>query len=125
MSTQSASTIATTALRRRIMRRVWYSYGISIGTHPFFIHGVLLGGGLMLLRELVWIRRVIASFLAVPVGEAPGWIYERVAHAALDGNILLLLTLGVLTMTMLSLGNRLWHGISAPPAARVKHWQHS
>lgn len=117
----------TSNLKRRIMRRVWYSYGISIVTHPFFIHGVLLGGGAVLLRELVWLRRVLASFLAVPVGEAPQWILARFVDVVAEGEVLLLLTLGILMMTGLSLGGRIWRRVTrvAVPSHRPKQWQTS
>jgi hypothetical protein len=115
------------ALKRRIMRRVWYSYGISLVTHPFFIHGALLGGGAVLLRELVWLRRVLTSFLAVPVGDTPQWVFERFANVVVEGEVLLLLTLGILTMTVLSLGGRIWRRVTrvTVPSRGHERWQTS
>ena len=94
-------------LRRRIMRRVGYSYGLSVCTQPLFFHGILLGSGVMLLAELIWVQRVMTSFLETPIGDAPAWLWGRVSEAVSAGEFFLLCLLGVVVMTALSAGTRL------------------
>jgi hypothetical protein len=118
------------ALRRRIMRRVWYAYTLSLTAQPLFWHGIALGGGVMLLAELIWVQRVVASFLETPVGDAPAWLWGRVSEALGAGEFFLLCVLGIVIMTALSAGTRLLRWFLRPlttfgPVTSGPHWSRS
>lgn len=103
----SSQSLHAKELHSMIMRRVWYSYFISIGTHSFFWQGMAFGGAIVLVGELVFVSQIFSSFLATPIGDAPVWIWQLFFQAAMQGEFMLLCALGVVVMTVLSVSTRL------------------
>ena len=100
-------------LHARIMRRVWYSFAIGIMIYPPLWYGIGFGVSLGLFRELVFVSRVIESFLAVPVGNAPSYAFSIVVNALQSGEFLTLASLGVMGLVTVSLIRRLARVTSA------------
>jgi hypothetical protein len=92
----------TTVMQKQIMRRVYYSYAISIGTHPMLWRGVFLGAAAMLLADWLHVASIVNNFLAVPVGAAPKYVASSVMSAATQGEMLTVVVLalaGVVALT--------------------------
>lgn len=75
------------------MRRVYYSYGISIVSHAMFWQGMFLSVAMFLLAKWLWVANIINNFLSVPVGSLPQYVWNSFWHAALHGELLTALTL--------------------------------
>ena len=81
------------------MRRVYYAYAIRMATHPFFIHGVVMGALLLVLTYFVSIPNVFVNTLDVRVGELAPHLFR----ALQETEVWTLLILGSLIFTTLSL----------------------
>jgi hypothetical protein len=66
--------MTTTALEKRIMRRVYYAYGLSIAGHSMFWQGLVLGACVALFGRLTHVASLIDNFLSVPVGSVPTYV---------------------------------------------------
>lgn len=86
-------------IEKKIMRRVYYLFGIRIVTHPMVMQGLLLVVALTWLAQLVFFARIWQSFVATPVGELGAFFVKVVTHA--DG-LTLLVTLAT-TIIMVAL----------------------
>lgn len=62
------------ALRRRIMRRVWYAFTLSIVLRPALALGFLFGGSVIAFWKLVSISSIIENLLTVQVGQTPAFV---------------------------------------------------
>jgi hypothetical protein len=80
-------------MQKTIMRRVYYSYGLSIMTHVMFWQGVFLGAAALLLAKWLHVSSIISNFLAVPVGRVPQYILSTFWSAATHGEFLTAFTL--------------------------------
>ncbi|MBP6881622.1 MAG: hypothetical protein KBC35_03275 [Candidatus Pacebacteria bacterium] len=76
-----------------IMRRVYYSYGLSILSHAMFWRGVFLGSATLLLGQWLHVASIIHNFLSVPVESTPSYIWNSFWSAATHGEFLTVLTL--------------------------------
>ena len=95
-------------LQQKIMRRVWYSYFLSIVISRETLRGFLVGGSGMVLIGLVSVHSIVQNLLAVQLGDVPVYIWQVFAHAFSEGEFLTLLTVGILVFSVLSLGRPRW-----------------
>lgn len=86
-------------LRQHIMRRVYYTYALSLVLHPAALHGVLIGALSVGLTFFVSIPNVIINILHVEVGQLALYFYT----SALTTEVWTLCIIGALTMSALSL----------------------
>ena len=91
-------------LHRLIMRRVWYSYLISLILSVSAARGFLLGASTVAFFTVVSVADVIQNFLTVKVGDVPGYVRDVFVQAFVSGEFVTLLTLGVLVFSLLSFG---------------------
>lgn len=75
-------------LQRNIMRRVYYSFAISIVAHPMFWRGAFLSVAAVLLARWLHVASIIHNFLAIPVGSTPGYVAGSFMSAATHGELL-------------------------------------
>ncbi len=92
---------------RAIMRRVYYSYILSILVSVSTGQGLLLGVSAVLFVQLVSVENIIRNLLAVELGLVPQYIWQAIWQAILGGEFLTLSTLGVLVFFILSFSWRL------------------
>ena len=97
-------TLDTIKLHRLIMRRVWYSYLLTLVFSFATLRGFLLGASTALLFSLVSVASIIRNFLAVKVGEVPNYLQEVFVQAFLGGEFLTLVSVGIFVFSLLSLG---------------------
>lgn len=90
-------------VRRAIMRRVYYAYGLSIVLNPAIIRGFLFGASIIAFWQLVSISSIITNALNVRVGQLPTYIWQSLAHA----EIFALCAFGIIVFTILSVGVKL------------------
>lgn len=74
------------------MRRVYYSYAVSILTHAMFWQGVFLSVAAVLLAKWLHVASIMQNFLATPVGNIPQYMLGSVSDAISQGELLTVLT---------------------------------
>ena len=94
----------TKQLHRLIMRRIWYSYLLTLVFSFATLRGFLLGASTVLLFSLVSVASIIRNFLTVKVGEVPNYLQEVFVLAFLSGEFLTLASVGIFIFSLLSLG---------------------
>jgi hypothetical protein len=62
-------------LRRSIMRRVWYIYGVSVVARPAFGLGFLFGASVIAFWRLVSVTSIILNLLNVRLGDVPQYTF--------------------------------------------------
>ncbi len=92
-----------TQLRRAIMRRVWYTFMVSVFVRPSTVHGFLFGASMIAFWKLVSVTSIANNVLSVRVGELPSYAWSALAHA----ETITLLVFGVIVFTTLSVGIRI------------------
>lgn len=80
-------------LQKNIMRRVYYSYALSILTHSMLWQGVFLGAAAGLLAQWLHVASIFNNFLSVPVGTVPSYITQSFIAAAIHGELLTVITI--------------------------------
>lgn len=80
-----------TAIHKTIMRRVYYSYAVSIATYSALWQGAVLGACIALFGRLTHVAAISHNLSSVPVKNAPGFIYNAFANALEGGEILTVL----------------------------------
>jgi hypothetical protein len=80
-----------TAIHKTIMRRVYYSYALSIATSAALWQGVVLGACVALFGRLTHVAAISHNFSTVPLKSAPGFIYNAFANALQGGEVLTVL----------------------------------
>jgi hypothetical protein len=80
-------------MQKIIMRRVYYSYALSIVSHAMFWQGAFLGVAAWLLAKWLHVASIIHNFLSVPVGSAPQYAWNSFWNAAIHGEFFTALTL--------------------------------
>lgn len=83
----------TGTMQAKIMRRVYYTYALSILTHSMLWKGVFLGAAAMLLTRWLYVAKHIENFLSTPVGSVPQYVFNTVLTALEHGRIIMVLTL--------------------------------
>jgi hypothetical protein len=86
-------------LQKSIMRRVYYTFGIRIATHPLTTHMVVLGFSVLIFARLVHIAAVYRNMMHIEVGELGSYVLRVFTHA----DMATLLALGLIIFTCLSL----------------------
>jgi hypothetical protein len=99
--------MATTALEKNIMRRVYYAYGLAIVSHTMFWQGALLGASVALFGRLTHVASLINNFLSVPVGSVPAYVGGAVSNALVSGEIITLFVTGAMIVLTLSVAHKL------------------
>lgn len=89
------------------MRRVYYSYAISIFSHTMFWQGVFLSVASALLAKWLHVASIFNNFLSVPIGRAPMYIYDAFAGAITHGELITALTLVLASGVAVSAGYKL------------------
>lgn len=84
------------------MRRVWYSYALSLCTGRAFWHGVVLGGSSVLLLKSVSVTILLQSFLQVPVGNVPQYLLQVIEGSLASGDLVPTIALGVVVFSLLT-----------------------
>jgi hypothetical protein len=79
------------ATRRRLMRRVWYSYAISLITGGVFVHGFLLGAVIALFGRLTHVSAIFHNLQAVPFAKLPVYTWRSIEGALTGGEVLTVL----------------------------------
>lgn len=83
------------------MRRVWYSYGLSVLVSRTTLRGFALGFSAVLFVKLVSVPSVFSNLLAVKVGSVPEYVWQSVVQSIQGGEILQLIMLGVVIFSLL------------------------
>jgi hypothetical protein len=96
------STYNAQKLRNAIMRRVWYTYMLSVALSRSTVWGIAFGASVIGFWKLVSITSIIQNFLNIPVGQAPTYVLEAVMQA----EFLALIAFGIIVFTLLSVGVR-------------------
>ena len=91
---------ATVALRRAIMRRIWYTYTLSLMLRQSSVWGLAFGASVIGFWKLVSITSIIQNFLNIPVGHVPMYI----VNSLLQAEMIALIAFGVIVFTILSVG---------------------
>lgn len=91
---------STLALRRAIMRRVWYTYALSLILRQSTVWGLAFGASVIGFWKLVSITSIVQNFLTVPVGQVPMYILNSLMHA----ETIALIAFGIIVFTILSVG---------------------
>ncbi len=76
------------ATRRRLMRRVWYSYFISLVSQGSFVHGFLLGGSVALFGRLTHVAAITDNLLQLPLSSVPSYTWQTLSTALAGGEVL-------------------------------------
>ena len=98
-------------LQKRIMRRVYYSFGISILTSRIFVHTVLLAVGLYGVKVMVHVASFINNLKTVKVGNLDNFMFNALTHT----DVLTLLSIGIVVFALLSFN----FGVLSLPRRRV------
>ncbi len=67
--------------RRMLMRRVWYTFALSLIVRPSFVAGFAFGASAIAFWRLVSITSIVENFLATEVGQIPHYIWGSLAQA--------------------------------------------
>jgi len=89
------------------MRRVYYSYALSIFAHAMFWQGAFLGAAALLLAKWLHVASIINNTLAVPVGRVPQYIVGSMWGAVSHGEVLTVLTFVAAGLVAVSVGYHL------------------
>jgi hypothetical protein len=87
-------------LRNAIMRRVWYTYALSLMLRQSTLWGLAFGASIIGFWKLVSITSIVQNFLSVPVGQAPAFVLGSMMQA----EFMALLAFGIIVFTLLSVG---------------------
>lgn len=90
------------------MRRVYYHFGLRIAQHPVTTQLALFVLALALFAKLVHVSRVMDGLLSTALGNVPHYMTATVTHAAKSGEVLTLLSIGVMMFVALSLPLQVW-----------------
>jgi Na+/H+-dicarboxylate symporter len=81
----------TTNLKKTIMRRVYYSYAISIATSTALWQGVLLGASIALFGRLTHVAAISHNVSSVPLSSTPDFVFHAFVNALNGGEVLTVL----------------------------------
>jgi hypothetical protein len=99
------------AMQKNIMRRVYYSYGLSILSHAMFWQGMFLSVAILLLGKWLHVASIAHNFLSVPLANAPQYVWNSFWGAATHGELLTALTLVLAGGVAISAGYHLAQAI--------------
>jgi hypothetical protein len=101
-----------TSLQSIVMRRVYYSYAISIFSHAMFWQGVFLSVASALLAKWLHVASIFNNFLSVPVGRVPMYIYNTFVGAITHGEFITAITLVLASGVAVSVGYKLMNNFA-------------
>ncbi|MBY0538537.1 hypothetical protein K2P47_04045 [Patescibacteria group bacterium] len=87
-------------MRNAIMRRVWYTYVLSVAIRPSTAWGIAFGASVIGFWRLVSITSIVQNFLNVPIGQVPTYVLQSMMQA----EFLALIAFGIIVFTLLSVG---------------------
>lgn len=88
-------------LHKKIMRRVYYSYALSISEHSMFWQGMLLGVCVAAFGRLTHVASIFHNLSLVPLGAVPGFVENTFLHALAQGELLtVLVVLGIVGVSL-------------------------
>lgn len=106
----------TASYKSLIMRRVFYSYALSLVSMSIFWQGFFLGAATLLLAHWLHVESIIDNFLAVPVRQVPDFILGSFLGAITHGEamtaLVALLSLIIAGLAARRLGRALAAGSS-------------
>lgn len=104
-----------TTTKHIIMRRVFYSFALSIIESTVFWQGILLGACIAAFGRLTHVAAIWHNTLAVPIGDLPTYIVDTFSRAVLGGEFLTGLVTVLIVALSIKLARRLgrmWlHGL--------------
>lgn len=95
------------------MRRVYYSYMLSLGSTPIFWQGVFLGAAVLLLGRWLHVASIVDNFLAVPVREVPSFVLGSFVGAFTHGEAMTALMTLVAVLVGILAARRLGRALAA------------
>lgn len=84
------------------MRRVWYSYLLSVLVSKATVRGFALGFSGFLFVNLVSLPSIVMNLLSVQVKAVPEYVWSTITEAVATGQFLTLITLGIVVFSILS-----------------------
>lgn len=88
-------------LHKNIMRRVYYSYALSITEHSMFWQGIVLGACVAAFGRLTHVASIFHNLSLVPLGGVPRFIEGSFTQALINGEFLtVLVVLGIVGLTI-------------------------
>ncbi len=96
-------------MQKTIMRRVYYTYALSIVLHTMFWRGMFLSVAGVLLADWLHVASITHNFLSVPLSNTPQFVWNSFVNAATHGELLTALTLVLAGGVALSAGYHLAH----------------
>lgn len=96
-----------------IMRRVYYSYGLSIISHSMFWQGVFLPVAGFFLAKWLHVASIVHNLLSVPVGGAPRFVWNSFVEAATHGELVTVVTFVVAGVVTVSAGYHLMQAMTS------------
>ncbi len=106
-------------LRRKIMRRVWYSFALRRVFSLTTLKAMILSASVGVFIQLVSVTSVVSNLLSVQVKAVPEYVWSTLVATASNGDFLKLITLGIIVFTLLSFRLHL-----NPPIWRDREVQH-
>jgi hypothetical protein len=95
--------------KNRIMRRVWYTYFISLLGRPVTAVGMVFGASLMLFFKLVSVSAILHNLLEVRLGAVPQYVWQTFVKLVENGEFLKLVSLALIIVSVLYLRSLLKH----------------
>ena len=95
------------SMQKAIMRRVYYSYFISLVSMRIFWQGAFLSISAYLLAKWLFVASIVNNLLAVPVGGAPSYVANAFVGAATHGEFMTVLVFVLAVGVAVSCGYRL------------------
>ena len=86
-------------MQKRIMRRVYITFGIRVATHVTTLHLVVMVTSVYALGYFVHVAAVFRNASSVPMGEFVSYVAGSFVHT----DVMTMLVLTVITLTMVSL----------------------
>ena len=94
------ATYNTHKLQKAIMRRIWYTYALSLVLRQSMVWGLAFGASVIGFWKLVSITSIVQNFLNVPIGQAPTYVLQSMMQA----EFFALIAFGIIVFTVLSVG---------------------
>ena len=104
-------------MKKTIMRRVYFSYAVSLVSNPMLWQGFVLGASIALFGRLTHVASIAQNFSQTSVANAPSFVFNSFANALAGGEVLTILV--ALFMVGLSV-SFLYHAAMAFSASRLQ-----
>ena len=82
------------------MRRVWYSYTISVAFSLATLLGLVFGASSVLFMKLVSVTDILNNLLQVQLGTVPIYVWQVFSQAISQGEFLTLISLGLIVCSL-------------------------